>query len=45
MWWIGSCPQHLTWIQDAFSKKPELTHDGWTDGRLCHDSSSADKVK
>ncbi len=46
----GSYPQNLAWIHAAVSEKPEFTYDGRTDGRtndgrLRHDSSSADKVK
>ncbi len=41
IWWIGSCPQNLVWIHAAVSKKPDFTDDG----RLRHDSSSANKVK
>ncbi len=36
---IGSFPQNLAWILAAVSEKPELM-----DGRLRHDSSSADRV-
>ena len=42
--WKGSYPQNLAWIHAAVSDKLEFT-DEWTDGRLCHNSSSADKVK
>ncbi len=46
IWWRGSYPQHLAWIHAAVSEKLEFTDDGRTDdGRLRHDSSSADKVK
>ena len=47
IWQIGSFfSQNLAWVYAAVSEKPDLT-DGRTtdDGRLCHDSSSADKVK
>ena len=45
IYWMGSFPQNLAWFHAAVFEKPELT-DGWTDdGRLRHDSSSADKVK
>ncbi len=37
----GSYPQNLAWIYAAVSDKLEFTDDG----RLRHDSSSADKVK
>ena len=40
-WRTGSFSQNLAWIQAAVSEKPESTGDG----RLRHDSSSADKVK
>ncbi len=44
IWRVGSFPQHLAWIHAAVSEKTELK--GRTDdGRLRHDSSSADKVK
>ncbi len=47
IWLRGSYPQNLAWIHAAVSEKPEFTEDGWTtnNGRLRHDSSSADKVK
>ncbi len=38
-WRIGSFPQNLAWIHAPVSGKPELKDDG----RLPHDSSSADK--
>ncbi len=43
---IGSFPQNLGWIHAALSEKPELTDGRRTDdGRLRHDSSSANRVK
>ena len=44
IWWVGSFPQNLAWINGAVSDKPELT-DGWTMAGRRNDSSSADKVK
>ncbi len=41
IWWLGSCPQNLVWIHAAVYEKPEFKDDG----RMRHDSSSADKVK
>ncbi len=35
----------LAWIYAAVSEKPEFTDGQTDDGRLRHDSSSADKVK
>ncbi len=49
IWWRGSYPQYWACIHATVSEKPEFTVDGRTtdgrttyDGRLRHDSSSAD---
>ncbi len=45
IWRIGSFPQNFAWIHGAVFEKFELTEGGTDDGRLRHDSSSADRVK
>ncbi len=45
IWWIESYPQNLTQIHAVVSEKSEFTDGQTDDGRLCHDSSSADNAK
>ncbi len=47
IWRIGSFSQNLAWIHSALSEKRDLKNGRRTvdDGRLRHDSGSANKVK